>query len=600
MFRQMQCGLVACAMALLLAFSASADIVLNFTGEKTLSQALTDAGFSLTQVNGGDKKASIIQKSGTGTLILDTAIPNYAAQKWIINEGVVYCKVANAFGASSVYVVVKSGATVKMATSGKGMNANRTFYVNGTGYNNMGALTLDGVGSAADYGYSCSGIFGKVSLQSNAMVKSCNFHYVGDTVYLNGFTYTVESYSGNEQTIYAGAVDGAGKIVLKNTVLRTSPGIEFKDATATNELDYNSGSAGIWFWDYGGYIYGNGVNAWKHTFTSASGVIKCDASASNANAFPRENQYHRIYGPVEVKAGAAATIAGQGNNGDYVVKVAGVLSGSGSFNTSSGIPSFCHILNPANTFTGTFKVNTGILYFYEPGTLPLGASLQLNGANNYVHASGDADPINFPAYAGVALSGVGDQQLGNVSALGAKDRRLFGGEQGSFASVGKDGAGTLEYFTALNAQAVTLQNGTIKLPRGAKPGLYEYCHDYADAAAASTAFTSYTSLPAGDLKYVMRGALSSTLVKTDNYTQPSDKRIIAYRGYIWNRTGAARKVTFLTSINGSDRIKVGDNAWAEGCRSNYGNPWWKTYTLQPGATEIQYVALNGGPKEKNG
>ena len=122
----MKSRLFACCAAALaaagLVFSAAADIVLDFEGEKTLSQALTDAGFSLAAVNGGDKKSSIIQKSGTGTLVLDTAIPNYVASKWVINNGVVYCKVINAFGASSVQVAVRSGATVKMATNVVNLN----------------------------------------------------------------------------------------------------------------------------------------------------------------------------------------------------------------------------------------------------------------------------------------------------------------------------------------------------------------------------------------------------------------------------------------------------------------------------------------------
>ena len=599
----MKSRLFACCAAALaaagLVFSAAADIVLDFEGEKTLSQALTDAGFSLAAVNGGDKKSSIIQKSGTGTLVLDTAIPNYVASKWVINNGVVYCKVINAFGASSVQVAVRSGATVKMATNVKGLNTDRVIYLNGTGYNNMGALTLDGYGTASGYGYNCSGIFGKVSLQSNATVKSCNHHYVGDTISLNGFTYTIEAYSGSGETVYSTGVWGAGRIVLKNTVMRTYGTLALVDATATNAFDYNSGTAGIWFWNHDGRITDAGKNVWKHIFTSANAVIKCDSSMTDKNPFVRETEIHRIFGPVEIPAGGGATMSGQGNNGDYAVKISGAMSGSGSFATSSGIPSICHILNPANTFTGTFKVDTGILYFYEPGTLPSGAALQFNGANDYVRSSGATDSTDIPAFAGVVLSGVGEQTLGNVTVTGEKTRRLFGGETGRFGAVSKDGTGSFEYFTALDAGDVTLKNGTFKLPRGAKPGLYECYQDYADAATAKAALASFDPSAAAS-KYVMRGVLSSTCTKTDNYTLPGDKRIIAYKGYIWNRTGVERKVTILTSINGDDKIKVGANAWEDCCKSNYGNPWWKTYTLQPGATEIQYIAYNGGPKAKNG
>lgn len=592
-----QCAAMLAAVGL--AFSAAADIELHVNSDMTLAQALAAEYPEITvaMLNGGTKKASPIQKYGTGTLTLDTAISGYDA-KWTIHEGVVYCKVRYAFGKESSQnqiVVVKSGATVKMATDVKPLNSGRTFYINGTGYNNMGALTLDGAGSPGSWGWSGDGCFGKVALQSNATVKSCSFHYVGDTIYLNGFTYTVESYSGSEQTIYTSRVEGAGKIVLKNTVLRTPGTVTFVNATATNEMDYNSGNAGIWFWNNNGAIGGDGVNAWKHKFTSASAVIKADSGTTDGNPFQRETIYHRIYGPVEIPAGGGATISGQGNNGGYSVKIAGVMSGLGSFSTSSGtvgVPSVCHILNPANTFTGTFKADTGIIYFYEPGTLPSGAALQFNGANDY-------KLYDIPAFAGIALSGVGAQTPGNVTVSGDKTRRLFGGTEGRCGSVSKDGTGTFEYFTALDAGDVTLKNGTLKLPRGAKPGLYESYQDYADAATAKAAFASFDPSAAAH-QYVMRGVLSSTCTKTDNYTVPGDKRIIAYKGYIWNRTGVERKVTILTSINGDDKIKVGANAWEDCCKSSYGNPWWKTYTLQPGATEIQYIAYNGGPKAKNG
>ena len=591
-------GCAAALAAVGLAFSAAADIVLDFEGEKTLSKALTDAGFSLEAVNGGANKSSIIQKSGTGTLVLDTAIPNYVAEKWVINNGVVYCKVVNALGASKVAVAVRSGATVKMATNVKGLNTDRVFYLNGTGYNNMGALTLDGYGTASGYGYNCSGIFGKVSLQGDATVKSCNHHYVGDTISLNGFTYTIEAYSGSGETVYSTGVWGAGRIVLKNTVMRTYGTLALVDATATNAFDYNSGTAGIWFWNHDGRITDAGKAVWKHIFTSANAVVKCDSSATDKNPFVRETEIHRIFGPVEIPAGGGATMSGQGNNGDYAVKISGAMSGSGSFATSSGIPSICHILNPANTFTGTFKVNTGIIYFYEPGTLPSGAALQFNGVNDYGKASGATDPTDIPAFAGIALSGVGAQTPGNVTVSGDKTRRLFGGTEGRCGSVSKDGTGTFEYFTALDAGDVTLKNGTLKLPRGAKPGLYESYQDYADAATAKAAFASFDPSAAAH-QYVMRGVLSSTCTKTDNYTVPGDKRIIAYKGYIWNRTGADRKVTILSSINGDDKIKVGNNDWENAGKSSFGNPWWKTYTLPPGATEIQYVAYNGGPSTKN-
>lgn len=592
-----QCAAMLAAVGL--AFSAAADIELHVDSDMTLAQALAAEypDITVAMLNGGAKKASPIQKYGTGTLTLDTAISDYDA-KWTIHEGVVYCKVRYAFGKESSQnqiVVVKSGATVKMAADINPLNTGRTFYINGTGYNNMGALTLDGAGSPGNWGYSGTSCFGKVALQSDATVKSCSFHYVGDTIYLNGYTYTVESYSGSEQTIYTSRVEGAGKIVLKNTVLRTPGTVTFVDATATNEMDYNSGNAGIWFWNNNGAIGGDGVNAWKHKFTSANAVIKCDSSNDDKNPFVRETIYHRIYGPVEIPAGGGATISGQGNNGGYSVKIAGVMSGSGSFSTSSGdvgVPSICHILNPANTFTGTFKADTGIIYFYEPGTLPSGASLQFNGANDY-------KLYDIPAFAGIALSGVGAQTPGNVTVSGDKTRRLFGGTEGRCGSVSKDGAGTFEYFTALDAGDVTLKNGTLKLPRGAKPGLYESYQDYADAATAKAAFASFDPSAAAH-QYVMRGVLSSTCTKTDNYTVPGDKRIIAYKGYIWNRTGAARKVTFLTSINGDDKIKVGNNGWETCSKSEFGDPWWKTYTLQPGATEIQYIAYNGGPKQKNG
>ena len=584
-----------------LTFTAGADIILDFTGEKTLSQALEEAGFSLGAVNGGANKSSIIQKSGTGTLILDTAIPSYVASKWVINNGVVYCKVINAFGASSVQVVVKSGATVKMATNVKDLNKDRVIYINGTGFNNMGALTLDGAGNPSSYGWSCSGIFGKVSLQSDAMVKSGNHHYVGDTISLNtGFTYTIEAYSGSEQTVYSTAIYGSGKIVLKNTVMRTTGSLALVDATATNAFDYNSGNAGIWFWNPAGEISNTGREVWRHVFSSATAVIKADCGTTdNVVTYQRETSYHRLFGPVEIKAGANVTMGGQGNSGDYALKISGAMSGSGSLSTSSGIPSLCHILNPANTFTGTFKVDTGIIFFYAPGTLPSGASLEFKGENDYVLAQGSTNPLDIPAYAGMTLAGVGEQRLGNVTVTGGKDRRLFGGSEGSFGTISKDGSGTFEYFTALNATEVTLKKGTLKLPRGAKPGLYEYYQDYADASAAQAAFASFDPSTAAR-KFMMRGVLSAAQAKTDNFTQPNDKRIIAYRGYIWNRTGADRKVTFLTSINGDDKLKVGNNAWEVCSKSNYGNPWWKTYTLPPGATEIQYMAYNGGPKAKNG
>ena len=163
------------------------------------------------------------------------------------------------------------------------------------------------------------------------------------------------------------------------------------------------------------------------------------------------------------------------------------------------------------------------------------------------------------------------------------------GGRGTWRSIVKEDANTVGYYSEAGAPLLEVREGTFKLPRGAAPGLWEGVTLHANAAAAEAAV-------AGDAcatNYVTRGPTSANQVPCDLPVASDARRLVTYTGYIWNRTGAAKTVTFAQSIGGRARLEVNGEAVIDAAGANTRTA--AQAVLQPGANAFAFRAHNCAP-----
>ena len=553
------------------------------SGTKTLAEALADyntangTDYAVADLNGGSLKAYDLIKTGAGTLAMDQKIDSYTGDI-SIEGGIISCTNRYALGAESGVTYVRTNATLYCAPPAKslGINANRTVHIVGTGADGKGALrSIDAFFNYGEPNIFCANLI----LDGDAAVTAGRWHFIANAVTLNGHTLTNRYPGGDgDRARFLPTVNDAGKIVMDGTSWRTA-GLTLADATPGNEVVFKNGG-GFRFWY--SEIKGAGRDTWLFTFAAGSTTLHGDDN----NNVTHENNNNVLWNPIHLDGTVSQT--SQGNTWRSRIKMRGVLSGGGQYNVDHvNEPDELHLFNPANTFSGKVYVNRGIVYVYEPGTLPAAATLDINSTRTLVPGSKDAQPYP-PPYHGAAFMSPGRQTLGSLLLRGSQPARVQGGI-GAFATVTKSDANTAEYYTGLGAKVLDVAAGTVKLPRGPAPGLWEGTNMYANATAVQSAFA--TSVVHTNL--VMRGPHSANALYGVNYTTAGDKKLITYTGYVWNRTGADATWTFASSVNGPVKVLIDGE---EVIATTAGALQKAQKTLSPGPHTFEYRAYNNSPR----
>ncbi|MBC8096947.1 MAG: autotransporter-associated beta strand repeat-containing protein, partial [Akkermansiaceae bacterium] len=193
---------------------------------------------------------------------------------------------------------------------------------------------------------------------------------------------------------------------------------------------------------------------------------------AGGNIFSFETERHFV-GPINVVAGTINSLTSNGANGTAgnaakIVVVDGVVSGSG--NLTIPIPATTHrnpirFMNPANTFSGTLRLNNGSAYL-DSGTTMASATVNFATAtatiNGFPQLSWN-NAITTLVLGG--LSGLWDMNLGSVTEFhvgGNNSSTLYSGALGGAATVIKEGTGTLTLSGAnANSGLTTVSNGTL-------------------------------------------------------------------------------------------------------------------------------------------
>ena len=175
--------------------------------------------------------------------------------------------------------------------------------------------------------------------------------------------------------------------------------------------------------------------------------------------------------------------------------------------------------------------------------------------------------------------------LPELQVSGTQTARVQCGE-GAWKKIVKEGASTLEYYSEVGAPRVEVKEGTLKLPRGAAPGLWEGIATYSSAANAQNAFNG----SATPTNYVVRGPYMASVREKDNVAAWSRNSLVTYTGYIWNRTGAPVTWTLASSIKDPVTVTIDGSTVLSGGAAALASA---DVTLAPGPHAFEWRAWNG-------
>jgi autotransporter-associated beta strand protein len=537
----------------------------------TLAEAIAayntahETSYDISSFNGGDLAAYALVKDGDGTLVMDTAIANFTGPV-VIKDGVLKCDCTNALGAdtTSSHVYVRDGATfyVKRVSDSENIkNNNRNLHVAGNGHNGQGALNVDKARKSNSY--NPTGIYGKVLyLDGDATVVHPSWAAVANPVNLNGHTMVVKSAdnfsSGSSYcnaTYQVATLNGPGKMAIDDSIYYLQ-GTKLNDTTAGNEIEIrNNGGFRFWKSAYTGYNWTfrfTGETAWLFGDNSDSYMrFNNDGNAAASNYFAERN---RIGSPV-ILEGTTLKMRTQSGIFDNWVFFTGPISGNGNINleceTWANFPAHrISLLNPANSFTGTATVDKGLLYIYEPGTLP--STVQLVVSRSHALNYKLQKTTCVPEYFGAEFLSPNPQTLNSLTFTSVKDGsayhsgRIQGGS-GTFSRIDKQSPNTMEYYSGIGSPLLNVEGGTVKLPRGPAPGLWE--------GTNSTVIGGALTGSAATTNLIARGPniLNNTLFP--HYGARFGFNT-SYTGYIWNRTGADATWTFAMSAEQYTRMDI--------------------------------------------
>ena len=537
--------------------------------------------YDISSFNGGELAAYALIKEGDGTLVMGTAIAGFTGPI-VINDGVLKCECTNALGAdtTSSHVYVRDGATFyvkRIADSENIKNNNRNLHIAGDGHNGQGALNVDKARKSNSW--NATGIYGKVLyLDDDATAVHPSWAVLANPVYLNGHTLVVKSadkFSSSQgsycdATYQAATLNGPGKMVIDDSIYYLS-GTTLNDTTPGNEIEVrNNGGFRFWKGNYTGYN-------WIIRFTGETAWLFGDNNdarmrfGQDANATIIYNARRNRIGSPMILTDTTLKMRTQSGIWDNWVFLEGPISGRGNINLECASWQFpahrLSLLNPANSFIGTATVDKGLLYVYEPGTLPSTVSLVVSRSHALDYKLQKTECV--PEYFGAEFLSPNPQTLNSLTFTSVADGgtyhsgRIQGG-CGTFSKIDKQSPNTMEYYSGIGSPLLNVEGGTVKLPRGPAPGLWEGTNknDIVQESNPGSYWGAVFSSRRVATNLVARGPLIANFELFPHYAAPIGSPV-TYSGYLWNRYGQDVTVTLVSSMSAYTRLYIDDVAVIE-------------------------------------
>jgi len=570
MFSNLWVGVVfaaICAAVLAPGFAEAAEYVPGTTQEivlmtgsadgttNTLAEAITayntahETSYDVSSFNGGDLKDYAIVKEGDGTLVMDTAIQSFTGPI-VINDGVVQCMCRYALGAdvAAHHTYVRAGATLWFTRISTDLNVNRTLHIIGTGHNDQGALRSHFYRPS----YSQNNVQGgTIYLDGDTTIANPWWGHLTKSLFLQNHTLTIfhagNSSNRGDRSWLLSRLEDDGKIVMNNTYWYNASA-NLISTNPENKLDIgNDGGFKLWQ----SYFSGNGKDKWLLNFTGATGTIWGDANNAGVRG---GNSANTFWNPVHLSNTTLKVIT-QGNVPAAWVKLHGPVSGTGGIDLeylNYHSPFQFSLANPNNSFTGTVRVDKGRLYVHGPGSLPSTVSVVVDETGPLDHGA-TSSTYKLLSYHGVEFVAPGEHNLGPLTfkATAYQNQYYSGriqGGYGTFSEITKSTTNTMEYYSSIGSPLLNVQGGTVKLPRGAAPGLWEGTNTTEMAGGKSGTAIVFDSRACAT-NYIALGPNAANNTAYDHYMfVPGWSNYVTYNGYIWNRSSEPVTWTFASSV----------------------------------------------------
>ena len=517
------------------------------TVEVTQNGETTSAAFSsLTLDQGGT-----FVKKGTGWLQSSTAMSVFTGEV-VVAEGALILTEDGQAGkilgnsnyrtlpwANSASLVVSNGATVAIVTSAENTYPHlvQPVSLSGEGLNGLGAIYYCTAGTTdkeTQLYYSHITLLGdtKIGYEDGGRL---GIGYC--VVNMNGYDLTCKTFGDSRANqVFCGLqVKNPGNIVADHTQLyfsasKTWAGTDENTVTLTNNAYFR-------MYNFGGQVNWTLVNTHE-------GLIGY-SSASDPSYDGSNNIWH---GPVRLDKSMTlgSTSTSTDNHGIFI---AGKVSGDGGFTLRHH---WLRFKSKSNTFKGGVTVNTsGHLVLSGNGSLPAkGGTLKLLNGGEVLFDEAKADKIGLTtvAYPDIdwtvasgstaTLPGTTNTIVKSLVKRGAGTLNLVGGL-----------TGTEDFSGVVSVTGITeIAAGTLRLPC-ARSGFVSGWFNSGDTGDTSN------SKALGNLTYmttnkiVRRTELAYTSDKDAwRRTSPSYNGVIAYHGYIWNRTEEDRRLVFAQAM----------------------------------------------------
>ena len=542
----------------------------------------TGENVTFASLNGGDDKARTLVKRGAGQLSLTNAMASYEGTIRV-EGGVLFSNAKDALGKTpndAHPIAVFPNAQYRCEAKAHNHNANRIFRIQGRGPDGTGALHINnktGGNSGVGQIYGLDGMAGKMIYLDGDAAVGGNSWISYPSVTLNGHDLTFVS-TNPENTFNVGNFIGDGNIYVTNAAFRLGSSIEFRQATVPHTLLIGKNAQ---FRFVNSSLGGAALDKWSVEFAADCNDLFGDWGFNRRNetidtfSIPVTlNKMIHLHGQVDrwyAHVRFTSTVTGPGG----FVTARG-YGGTGNVNRHSG---WLHLNNSANSFTGGFEFDRGVIWSYCNGAIPA------NGGPVKLMRKTATDTVRC-VYDGVAFPAPREvYALPELQVSGTQTARVQCGE-GAWKKIVKEGAGTLEYYSEVGAPRVEVKAGTLKLPRGAAPGLWEGIATYSSAANAQNAFNG----SATPTNYVVRGPYMANVREKDNVAAWSRNSLVTYTGYIWNRTGAPVTWTLASSIKDPVTVTIDGSIVLSGGAAALASA---DVTLTPGPHAFEWRAWNG-------
>ena len=447
-------------------------------------------------------------------------------------------------------LVVSNGATIVLATSPSDTcpHLKQPVSLSGEGLNGLGAIYYCTAGKddgETQLYYSHITLLGDTKIGYEDGGRLGIGYCVVD---MNGHDLTCVTFGSSRcnQVLCGLQVKNPGNIVADHTQAYFSASKTWEgDAENTVTLTNN---AYFRMYNFGGQVNWTLVNAHEDLIGYSS------ASASSYDG--SNNIWH---GPVRLDKSMTlgSTSTSTDNHGIFI---AGNVSGDGGFTLRHH---WLRFKSKSNTFKGGVTVNTsGHLVLSGNGSLPAkGGTLKLLNGGEVLFDEAKADKIGlttvaYPDIDWTVASGSTATLPGTTNTI---VKSLVKRGAGTLNLVG-DIAGTEDLTGSVAVTGVTeIAAGTLRLPcarSGFVSGWFNYLDTGNDTNSKAVGNLNYMTTN----KIVRRTELAYTSDRDAwRRTSPSYNGVIAYHGYIWNRTEEDRRLVFAQAMWKGSRLGVDGN-----------------------------------------